>query len=53
MALGTGDIFLHKGPFIKDVRTRGGEGVPKKQKNADMGEGGCLANSDVLFKVCD
>ena len=37
-----------KGPFIKDIRTRGGEGGPKKQKNANMGERG-LVNLDILF----
>ena len=42
-----GDI--HKGR----PHERGGRGVPEKQKNADMGVGGCLADSDVLFKMSD
>ena len=40
---------IHKGR----PHERGGRGVPEKQKNVDMGEGGCLANLDVLFKMSD
>ena len=42
-----------KGPYIKDVRTRGGEGGTWKAEKCGHGGGGCLANLDVLFKMSD
>ena len=31
---------IDKGPFIKDIRTRGGRGICQKQTHADAGGGG-------------
>ena len=47
--MGDGLGTIHKGR----PHGRGGREVPEKQKNADMGEGGCLAKWDVLFKIPD
>ena len=48
-----------RGPYIKDIRTGGGEGgylksrKMQKQKNADMGEGGVLPIRTSFFKMPD